>query len=108
MHFHTFLTEKFLHISFSGIELTSHNYKFDEGSAIDVMRLYKEKKEQGTEFIEVNRMQLSLLRQITKIYKSPKFQLTKSLDIHFHDKQCADMGGPTKEFFNDAIASLFG
>lgn len=105
MHFLTFFIEKFLHISFSGIELTSLNYKFDESSATDVMRLYKEKKEQGTEFIEVNRMQLSLLRQIMRIYKSPKFQLTKSLDVHFSNEQCADMCGPTKEFFHDAIAS---
>lgn len=82
MHFHTFLTEKFLLLSFSGIELTSLNYKFDESSANDVMRIYKEKKQQGTEFIEVNRMQLSLLRQIMRIYKSPRFQLAKSLDVN--------------------------
>lgn len=106
MHFHTFLTEKFLLLSFSGIELTSLNYKFDESSANDVMRIYKEKKQQGTEFIEVNRMQLSLLRQIMRIYKSPRFQLAKSLDVNFYHEQCADMGGPTKEFFHDAIASF--
>ena len=66
------MTEKFLHISFSGTELTSLNDWFDERSAIDVMRLYKKKKEQGTEYIEVDRMQLSLLLQIMRIYKSPK------------------------------------
>ena len=66
------MTEKFLHISFSGTELTSLNDWFDESSAIDVMRLYKKKKEQGTEYIEVDRMQLSLLLQIMRIYKSPK------------------------------------
>ncbi|XP_067031279.1 uncharacterized protein [Acropora muricata] len=89
-----------------GIELTSLNYKFDESSANDVKRIYKEKKQQGTEFIEVNRMQLSLLRQIMRIYKSPRFQLAKSLDVNFYHEQCADMGGPTKEFFHDAIASF--
>ena len=86
--------------------MTSFIVKFDESSATDVMRLYKNKKEQGTEFIEVNRMQLSLLRQIMRIYKSPKFQLTKTLDVNFYNEQCADLGGPTKEFFHDAISSF--
>jgi len=66
------------------------------------MKLYKSKKEQRTEFIEVNRLQMSLLRQITRIYKNP--QLTKSIDVHFYNEQCADLGGPTREFFHDAIA----
>ena len=69
------MTEKFLHISFSGTELTSLNDRFDESSTIDVMRLYKKKKEQGTGYIEVNRMQLSLLRQIMRIqYRSKGLQ----------------------------------
>ena len=75
--------------------------QLDEGSTSHVLSLYKGKKEQGTVFIEVNRFQLSHLRQIMKIYKDPHFQLTKSPDVNFHNEQCADLGGPTKEFFHD-------
>lgn len=39
-----------------------------------------------------------------RIYKHPQFQLTKSPDVNFYNEQCADLGGPTKEFFNDVIA----
>ena len=80
--------------------------QLDEGSTSHVLSLYKGKKEQGTVFIEVNRFQLSRLRQIMKIYKDPHFQLTKSPDVNFYNEQCADLGGPTKEFFHDAIACL--
>lgn len=78
--------------------------QLDEGSTFHVLRLYKRKIEQGTVFIEVNRSQLSCLRQIMKIYKDPHFQLTKSPDVNFYNEQCADLGGPTKELFHDAIA----
>ena len=78
--------------------------QLDEGSTSHVLSLYKGKKEQGTVFIEVNRFQLSRLRQIMKIYKDPHFLRTKSPDVNFYNEQCADLGGPTKEFFHDAMA----
>lgn len=49
---------------------------------------------------------MSFLLQIIRFYKNPQFQLTKSLDVHFNNEQCADLGGPTREFFHDAIACL--
>lgn len=98
-------------INFSDLSATdtelpsaSSSVQLDEGSTSHVLSLYKGKKEQGTVFIEVNRFQLSRLRQIMKIYKDPHFQLTKSPDVNFYNEQCADLGGPTKEFFHDAIA----
>ena len=96
----------FSDLSATDTELTSapSSLQLDEGSTSHVLSLYKGKKEQGTVFIEVNRFQLSRLRQIMKIYKDPHFQLTKSPDVNFYNEQCADLGGPTKEFFHDAIA----
>lgn len=80
------------------------NEQFEQGSACDVMRLYKSKRQKGTEFIEVNRMQMSLVRQMMRIYTNPQFQLTKSLDVHFLNEQRADLRGATKEFFHDTLA----
>lgn len=70
------------------------------------MKLYKNNIVTGVEYIDVNRMQISILMQIMRIYKNPKFNLKQSPDIHFQGEQCADMGGPTKEFFHIAINSF--
>ena len=72
--------------------------EFDESCIHDVMKLYKDKRESGLEYIDINRMQISVLRQIMRIYKNPKFNLLRSIDVHFQGEQCADMGGPTREF----------
>lgn len=80
------------------------NEQFEEGSGCDVMRLYKSKRQKGTEFIEVNRMQMLLVRQMMRIYTNPQFQLTKSLDVYFLNEQCTDLRGATKEFFHDTLA----
>ena len=74
--------------------------------AAEMIQSYQDQKERGTEYIEINRMQMSLLRQIMKIYKNPQCNLKKSVDVHFHGEIGADLGGPTKEFFSDVIASL--
>lgn len=63
-------------------------------------------KEKGTEYIEINRMQTSMLRQILKIYKNPRFSLRKHLDVNFIGEQGIDFGGPTKEFFYKGISAL--
>ena len=55
----------------------------------------------GTPFISVNRMQISLLMQLMRIYKDPRLDLTKALGEHG-----ADVGGPTKEYFHEVISIL--
>ena len=51
-------------------------------------------------------MQISPLRQLMRIYKDPKMELTKTLDVSFIGEHGADMGGPTKEYFHIALSSL--
>ena len=51
-------------------------------------------------------MQLSLLRQLMRIYKDRSLNLKKRVDVNFIGKQGADMGGPTNEFFHSAISCL--
>ena len=80
--------------------------EFDESCIHDVMKLYKDKRESGLEYVDINRMQISVLRQIMRIYKNPKFNLLRSIDVHFQGEQCADMGGPTREFFHIALNSF--
>ena len=73
----------------------------------DVIISYKRQVEHSTEYIEINRIQLSMLRQLMKMYKIPKLNLKKKMpDITFSGEHGADMGGPTKEFFHNAISSL--
>ena len=76
------------------------------GSATDAIAAYRGQIERGTHFIEVNRMQLSLLRQLMRIYKDRSLNLKKRIDVNFIGEQGADMGGPTKEFFHSAISCL--
>ena len=45
------------------------------GSATDAIAAYRGQIERGTHFIEVNRMQLSLLRQLMRIYKDRSLNL---------------------------------
>ena len=75
-------------------------------TAVEIMQSYRYQTEQGTAYIDVNRMQLSMLRQIMTIYKNPQFNLKKRVNVIFHGEQGADLGGPTKEFFHSAISSL--
>ena len=75
-------------------------------TAVEIMQSYRCQTEQGTAYIDVNRMQLSMLRQIMTIYKNPQFNLKKRVNVNFHGEQGADLGGPTKEFFHSAISSL--
>lgn len=70
------------------------------------MQSYRCQTEQGTAYIDVNRMQLSMLRQIMTIYKNPQFNFKKRVNVNFHGEQGADLAGPTKEFFHSAISSL--
>ena len=65
-------------------------------TAVEIMQSYRYQTEQGTAYIDVNRMQLSMLRQIMKIYKNPQFNLKKRVNVIFHGEQGADLGGPTK------------
>ena len=51
-------------------------------------------------------MQISPLRQLMRIYKDLKMELTKTLDVNFAGEEGADMGGPTKEYFHIALSSL--
>lgn len=67
------------------------------------MQSYRRQTEQATAYIDVNRMQLSMLRQIMTIYKNPQIDLKKHVNVF---EQGADLGGPTKEFFHSAISSL--
>ena len=60
----------------------------------------------GTQFISVNRMQISLLMQLMRIYKDPTLVLTKPLNVNFVGEHAADVGGPTKEYFHEAISIL--
>ena len=60
----------------------------------------------GTQFISVNRMQISLLMQLMRIYKDPRLDLTKPLKVNFVGEHEADVGGPTKEYFQEAISIL--
>ena len=72
----------------------------------DVIVSYKKQVESSTEYIEINRMQLSMLWQLMMMYKNPKLNLKKIPDITFSGEHGADMGGPRKEFFYNAISSL--
>ena len=60
----------------------------------------------GTQFISVNRMKISLLMQLMRIYKDPTLVLTKPLNVNFVGEHAADVGGPTKEYFHEAISIL--
>ena len=80
--------------------------KKNVNSGIDIITIFQAKKEKGVEFIEINRMQLSWLRQLMRIYKNPRFNLRKQLDVSFIGEQGADMGGPTKEYFHYATSVL--
>ena len=60
----------------------------------------------GTQFTSVNRMQISLLMQLMRIYKDPTLVLTKPLNVNFVGEHAADVGGPTKEYFHEAISIL--
>ena len=75
-------------------------------TAVEIMQSYRCQTEQGTAYIDVNRMQLSMLRQIMTIYKNPQLNLKKHVNVNFHGEQGADLGGPSKEFFHSAISSL--
>lgn len=50
-------------------------------------------------------MQLSWL-QLMRIYKNPRFNLKKQLDVSFVGEQGVDMGGRTKEYFHYAVSVL--
>ncbi|XP_068681680.1 G2/M phase-specific E3 ubiquitin-protein ligase-like [Montipora foliosa] len=75
-------------------------------TAVEIMQSYRCQTEQGTAYIDVNRMQLSMLRQIMTIYKNPQLNLKKHVNVNFYGEQGADLGGPSKEFFHSAISSL--
>ena len=51
-------------------------------------------------------MQISWLQQLMRIYKNPRFNLKKQLDVNFAGEQGADVGGPTKEYFHYALSVL--
>ena len=72
----------------------------------DVIISYKKQVIYGSEYIDINRMQISMLQQLMKMYKNPKLNLKKMPDITFSGEQGADMGGPTKEFFQNGLSSL--
>ena len=67
--------------------------KENVNSGFDIITIFQAKKERNCEFIEMNRMQLSWLRQLMRIYKNPRFNLKKQLDVSFVGEQGADMGG---------------
>ncbi|XP_078370231.1 uncharacterized protein LOC144653970 [Oculina patagonica] len=77
-------------------------------SATEALRKYRSQSERGTQFIDFNRMQMSSLRQLMRIYKQPDLNLKKHLDVSFSGECGADMhmGGPSKEFFHVSLASL--
>ena len=81
--------------------------KENVNSGFDIITIFQAKKEKGIEFIEINRMQLSWLRQLMRIYKNPRFNPKKELDVSFVGEQGADVGGgATKEYFHYAISVL--
>lgn len=67
---------------------------------------YRKQVERGRQFIEFNRMQISSVRQLLRIYKNPKLNLRQEPDVCFVGELGADMGGPKKEFFSQALQSL--
>ena len=78
-------------------------------SAAEIFNSYRKEvgsHQCGTPFISVNRMQISLLMQLMRIYKDPRPDLTKPLNVNFVDEHGADVGGPTKEYFHEAISIL--
>ena len=75
-------------------------------STYDVMKIYRSQIETGIEYIEFNRMQMSTIRQLMRIYKSKDLNLRKLPDVSFTGECGADMGGPRKEFFHISLASL--
>ena len=76
-------------------------------SVAEVLHMYrKQVRTMGKEFVTINRMQISMIQQLMRIYKNPKLDLKKPLDVDFVGEQGADVGGPTKEFFHQAICAL--
>ena len=51
-------------------------------------------------------MQMYLLQQLMCIDKSPKFDMKKPLNVNFVGEQGADVGGPMKECFHEAMSAL--
>ena len=44
--------------------------------------------------------------QLMRIYKNPRFNLKKQLDVNFFGEQGADVRGLTKEYFHYAVSVL--
>ncbi|XP_068697998.1 uncharacterized protein [Montipora foliosa] len=78
-------------------------------SAAEIFNSYHDEvvaHQSSTQFISVTRMQISLLMQLMHIYKDPRLDLTKPLNVNFVGEHGADVGGPTKEYFHEAISIL--
>ena len=78
-------------------------------SAAEILNSYRHEvvsHQCSTQFISVNRTQVSLLIQLMRIYKDPRLDLTKPLNVDFACEHGADVGGPTKEYFHVAISVL--
>lgn len=78
-------------------------------SAAEIFNSYRNEviaNQCSTQFISVNRMQISLLMQLMRIYKDPRLDLTKPPNVNFVGEHGVDVGGPTKEYFQEAISIL--
>ena len=89
------------------MQLTDRQFDGNEKTAEKVLvEHHKKMRKPGIQYLDFNRMLISPLHQLMRIYKDPKMELTKTLDVNFAGEEGADMGGPTKEYFHIAVSSL--
>ena len=67
---------------------------------------YRKQKEEERQLVNINRMQISVIRQLMCLFKDPGLNLRKEPDVQFSGELGADLGGPKREFFTMAIQAL--
>lgn len=72
----------------------------------DPLSKYRKQIENGRQLININRMQISVERQLMCFFRDPSLNLQKEPDVQFSGEFGADLGGPKREFFTAAIQAL--
>ena len=99
IHFSDFLGQKVCllgQIAFTNFffELSDSNFDENEKTREEILLEHHKKiRKPGIQYLDFNRMLISPLRPLMRIYKDPKMELTKTLDVNFSGEEGADMGG---------------
>ena len=65
------------------MQLTDRQFDGNEKTAEVLVEHHKKMRKPGIQYLDFNRMLISPLRQLMRIYKDPKMELTKTLDTPF-------------------------